>query len=513
MTLTNLINAFSVSLSAPAGAQNSVVDNKSNIVEIEQEDLKTSASSNFQLSSFQDENKGITQPLRNAGVGDGANGYSVSNAISATELNNWLDENYPEFRYSLSGSWYRENCECGDTIDVTGAIPRNVNESSASSAFNKSEISAAINNAGVQDETSYGGCGPIAIMGILDYFAKNLGFNLFDPDDSGSRIELATKILKHTDFSVLGSADNTFVWPGDVAIAFNDTLKELGCNYLTAKSDFHLLFPGHKEKFLKKIKESIDNGIPVTLATGLRCGDGDFAEHYANIYGYDTWKGVSKSGDTKTKIFLKARLNFNKGSTQEYFCDADILDCAQIGIITYSFSKSYSLRAYDFNALVNSSGQGQYFFGPSTKSQDIYLYNKMLLKTERIRTSYIEDKYLVLSPNRKNAGTAFLQITFPHYVNEISFSANMWGPNEGNFNETFCLDYGDNGGSSIFRSALTVECRSMSTSKYVPNVYKVSLPSKVKTIRFFASHSNPSGDRNKGRICIDDIVVKFNNEI
>ena len=37
----------------------------------------------------------------------------------------------------------------------------------------------------------------------------------------------------------------------------------------------------------------------------------------------------------------------------------------------------------------------------------------------------------------------------------------------------------------------------------------LDFPTKVKSIRFFACHSAPSGDRNKGRICLDNIEINF----
>lgn len=66
-------------------------------------------------------------------------------------------------------TWYQDNYT--STKDVSSAIPINMQGIN----FPKSEIQQAIINTGVA--SSYGGCGPIAMMGILDYFARYLGYN------------------------------------------------------------------------------------------------------------------------------------------------------------------------------------------------------------------------------------------------------------------------------------------------------------------------------------------------
>lgn len=61
-------------------------------------------------------------------------------------------------------TWYKDNCY--STKDVSSAIPINMQ----GIRFPSSDIQQAIINTGVA--SSYGGCGPIAMMGILDYFAR-----------------------------------------------------------------------------------------------------------------------------------------------------------------------------------------------------------------------------------------------------------------------------------------------------------------------------------------------------
>lgn len=104
----------------------------------------------------------------------------------------------------------------------------------------------------------------------------------------------------------------------------------------------------------------------------------------------------------KTKTFIKARLNWGRGT--EYFCDADILNCGQLGIITYNinYSNVYTFNDYDFaDEFTNDAGGGQYFF--DSIHTPVSLSNGKIIQTTRLRTSYNENEYLVLSPNRKKA--------------------------------------------------------------------------------------------------------------
>ena len=96
--------------------------------------------------------------------GDGNDG-SISDSI--LEVEDYLNENYSDYY------WIRDDENCALTSDVSNHIPIEMQ----SSYFPSSDIDKAIVVAGVEDETSYGGCGPIASLGIMDYFARYLGYD------------------------------------------------------------------------------------------------------------------------------------------------------------------------------------------------------------------------------------------------------------------------------------------------------------------------------------------------
>ncbi len=89
------------------------------------------------------------------------------------------------------------------------------------------------------------------------------------------------------------------------------------------------------------------------------------------------------------------------GSEDFVYCDADILGELQSGIIYYEIKyNTYTAMASDFKEgfINHDTNQVQYFYDPKTElvsTNSNYIFN-----TNRLRCSYIEDKYLVLSANR-----------------------------------------------------------------------------------------------------------------
>lgn len=424
------------------------------------------------------------------------NDGTVSDSI--VNIEEYLNE------YNSNYKWLRIKGECGLTSDVSNQIPIEMQ----SAYFPTSDIKKAILTAGVESYTSYGGCGPIASLGIMDYFARYLGYDelISDSTSSDKRVILAAEILSHTNFSSLGGKDNTLVWPWDYCKCFNKVMSNHGLSNIITASGNWTLTGGEKTNYWNKIVKNIDQGLPVTMFTGLTSGNGDFAQHYTNIYGYDTWVGIpNNGGDRVTKTFLKARLNW--GRNKEYYYDADILDCGQLGIITYdvNYSNEYSFFSDDFSkTFINSSGVGQYFFNPI--STPVLLSNGIALQTTRLRTSYIENEYLVLSPNRKNAGTAYLDITFPNSISKLTFTASMWSDLEGAINENFKIQYFD----GDWKDHISINPYNLNALKTNPNFFQVLLPKDTNRIRYYATYINPSVNRNKGRICLDNFIIKYN---
>lgn len=64
--------------------------------------------------------------------------------------------------------------------------------------FPSSDIETAVHTSGI--ESCYGGCGPIAMIGILDYFSRYRNYTsiMNDPTNSADRTQLAYDVFKAT---------------------------------------------------------------------------------------------------------------------------------------------------------------------------------------------------------------------------------------------------------------------------------------------------------------------------
>ncbi|MGM9814395.1 MAG: hypothetical protein ACI32C_05860 [Candidatus Enteromonas sp.] len=106
------------------------------------------------------------------------------------DLKFYLNRQYGQYR------WYRNDAENALTSDVSNGVPVDMK---TKGVFPKEDIEEAIVQAGVQDKTSYGGCGPIAAMGVLDYFSRFLGYNeiISDPTEQQPRRLGNGSFVKH----------------------------------------------------------------------------------------------------------------------------------------------------------------------------------------------------------------------------------------------------------------------------------------------------------------------------
>ncbi len=415
---------------------------------------------------------------------------------SITDISLFLSENFPNYY------WYKE--DGNTTRTVSNAIPINV----CGNSFPKSEILIAITNTGVPSD--YGGCGPIAMMGIMDYFSRYLGYTEYinDPTTSSDRIKLAEDVLrKSKTFEVGFQEKNTLMFPWDYESAFNSLTTDYGLGNIINSTHNWKLFSGDQETYWNEVVTNIDKGLPVTLMTGLWSGNSEFAKHYTNIFGYETWKGIDSSTNERIeKNYIIGRLNWEE-CDKEYYCDASILNDGMIGLITYdiNYKHAYNVLAADFaEEFVNTNGEGQYFF--YDKETFVNTTNGKIMYTHRKRCSYIENQYLVLSPNRANAGEAYLDILLPHSASKLSFDASLWSSLEGINNESFKIQYYSNG----WIDHVSYDLTTFSKLKLYPKNYTILMPKNVTRFRFIANHSNPTGDRNKGRIVLDNLKFEYN---
>lgn len=148
----------------------------------------------------------------------------------------------------------------------------------------------------------------------------------------------------------------------------------------------------------------------------------------------------------------------------------------------------------------------QYFFYAKTKTINIGSYTVV---TNRLRTGFIEEQCIVLSANRKNAGEAYLELTFSSPIHAISLDVSLWSNGEG-FNFSTDTAYIQSYDYSLKYWATDFDLFNdiaISKNRSIPNRIGVAFNKAVDKIRFKVNCKNPSGDRNKGRVCLGDLYV------
>ncbi len=123
-----------------------------------------------------------------------SDGTDYSGAIKNILL--YLNDNYSDY------TWYQGKI-CSTKM-ISNEIPINVQRC----LFPKDDVQQAIANTGIR--SSYGGCGPIAMLGILDYFARYLGYDeiIDDLTSSIQRVRLAEDVFNTVTTYEIGDLGN-----------------------------------------------------------------------------------------------------------------------------------------------------------------------------------------------------------------------------------------------------------------------------------------------------------------
>lgn len=423
-----------------------------------------------------------------------SNGVSYDE-LSYNEIISHLNEKYPTYKWEL--------IDAISTKDASNAIPR---EMQSDNCYPEDVIKEFCHDLGLK--TGYGGCGPIAMMGILDYFSYHLDYNEIVNDPS--RIEDQKKIIYDVLTTVktyeVGFGDEaTLQFPDNMVRSFDKLMSTYGLQD-RLKANYILSLTGNKDKLYNIIYENIQKGYPVTLGIGS-LGNSDVYGHYTNIYSIARFSGINENGDYYFKEFLGLRLNLGKGF--ETYFDSEILNSLLTTIVTYNNAelKETNLTAQTFNQFVNDDGKGQYFF--YEKYLEFRDLNNFWLETRRLRTGFIEKKYLVMSPNRSGAGEAYLDLNFYPSLTSLEFDSSLWGSKEFIDGQSFKLQYlKDN----TWYDFIEYNLDDFSKSKEMMNRYYCLLPSYPSRIRFITNHPNPTATMNRGRICLDNITLEYDRE-
>lgn len=372
----------------------------------------------------------------------------------------------------------------------------------------------------LQLKTKYGGCGPIAMIGMADFFSRYYGYKeiINNPDDGEQQKELIKEILRNiATYEVANSAGTgkeTLSLPGDCVDGFNKVMKNHNLENTIQASDMGFFGVSKREKILK-IKEQIDKGLPVTVYTA-RAGEGYLGNHYVNVYGYEEWHGENQNGKSISHTMLLFRMNWGNGYNKPLYMDSDILGGFITGIIYYDVTYKYQpLPDILFQELKNQNGQGQYFNEVVESPFTIKKYEfEMSFMSRRLRCSYLNQGYFVLSANRDNHDTAYLELEFEEDVRKVGLDLYQWSTKERfSSDSSLRLEYFDESTNEwkiardIFIFGLPLKENSS------PGTIVTLLPKPSKKMRIIVENKGIITDRNKGRIvisCIDVYLDTYN---
>lgn len=399
--------------------------------------------------------------------------------------------------------------------DITHHNPVNMQ----SMDFDESIIKDALKDV-PSSNSSYGGCGPIATIGILHYFAKCFDYLNVPYMQRDDKQLMAKYILENTKTKEMGDG-NTLAMPWSCVNGFNKTLVNYGTeNRLVA--DWYL--NSDADEMTTIIKNRIDKGLPVSFYQ-VFADDSYFNDHYINIYGYKEYEGRTASGKIINQTLFKVHLNWEQGPNEDYFdyvipkyMDEDVLKLGINGIVYYDLKyNEKELVSHDFKDFVNENNQGQYF--NEEKTQTIHYLDDFSFETKRLRCSYIENEYLVLSTIKKNGvyvenerQSAYLEFQFAEPIRKFEYDISMWSTKE-NFllDTTGELQYYSNS-YNMWKTLDSYNMVLLPTKDNPKHYFQyLSLEENIYKIRFIMSHPKVNADRNKGRIVLDNLDFCFDN--
>lgn len=151
----------------------------------------------------------------------------------------------------------------------------------------------------------------------------------------------------------------------------------------------------------------------------------------------------------------------------------------------------------------------QYYFETNAKSSEEIKIKRgdFEIISKRLRCGYIENSYIVLSPIRKNAGKAYLELRFNLPVYSYMFGITTWGTKEKIYNTNysgFVEELDKNG--NWHQSLDLINDISLSKNFYKVDRYECyAMNEGIYGLRFVVN-GPATGTTNKGRICLDDLV-------
>ena len=180
----------------------------------------------------------------------------------------------------------------------------------------------------------------------------------------------------------------------------------------------------------------------------------------------------------------------------------------------YIFTDKTSYYAPAYKQIYNNILPADYGYSSAYNNEeitkDVILPNtNEVISTTRLRTGYIEGESINLSTRRVEPGLAYLEYTFDKDLEEMDINLAWWSSDERVSVEdsTYLIEFMRPDGN--YFELLDLWDAELPTDRTVPKEVILTFPPGVRSIRFYATSSNPVNDRNKGRLSIFDIFVIY----
>lgn len=139
-----------------------------------------------------------------------------------------------------------------------------------------------------------------------------------------------------------------------------------------------------------------------------------------------------------------------------------------------------------------------------------FIKNGLTINTDRLRCGYIEKSFIVLSPLRKDAGEAYLTLTFDKPIYSYMIGVTAWSVKESLYSNGLAAIIETMDENGVWSESLDlINDIILPNSRSMVDRYMSFSSEGIYGIKFYMT-APAIGDRNKGRICIDDIVLSDN---
>ena len=357
-------------------------------------------------------------------------------------------------------------------------------------------------------------CGVVAAQIILNYFDTFYNDNLIEEKYDYTGISLTTNpdfnawpapgsgnSIIHNDNSsfidVLLSMSNQMFPQGMV----NGEVVDLLTTYTNSRTGIQFSNTGrllYSTNYYNHVQDYIDNDTPII------CG---VPQHFVVVYGYDDDYFYFDTGYRTTARMAKSLFlvegfgvcidykltgghvhsdNYYHSTTKTFYCG-----CGQ------SHHKMLCMEKDDWGF------EQQYFFYNKYKN---FTVDGLSFNTKRLRTGYIEETAVNLSPRRSGAGIALFDIVLPYKIKQFTVKMAWWSDHELQNDGAAMIMYEDDGDWLSYSINLLNENLPLSKNTLESCSYIIGFESYG--IRFYLVNSS-TGDRNLGRLSLGEIRIEY----